>query len=608
VCAIFGIIGIPKPENYDSRVLSHRGPDCYQEWTSIDVCNPAFFAHHRLSVIGKSYLNNQPMVSSDSRYILNFNGEIFNYKELREELIKDGLNFFSESDTEVFLKGLIKYGVEFQMKCNGMWAFALYDRYTNNCLLGRDRFGEKPLFYLTSCKVNQQFLAFSSEIKGLKFLMKEQTPHPYLDVILKYPFLVESSEETYYQSIKRLPAGCCGVYADGKFEVKRWWDTLSNLVETPENYDSQVSSFRGLLTNSVSIRSESQNSYALTCSGGLDSSSVLSLFSQCSGPSRGIAYNMSYSDPKLDESEWATSLCKSLNFPLKVVSVSTPSFDEVLKTIQFLEDPYVILGIPMMQLYRRMASDGHYVCLDGHGADELCGGYFDFLNCMGGLTFERFLEYYPIQLKLKGLNPRTRYDAFLFWMIQSSKAQLGQIASKTKVKFSALIDDQAVLFADFLKTPHYNNDPRYLSMDPVDRKFYDLFHHTILPTLLRNYDRYSMSAGVEVRSPFLDHRLVTFGFSIPASSKIGGGYTKRILRDSMAGIVPENILYRLDKVSWLSPTREWFLGPLKGNLIEYFGDTKNRYGTSLLKKLKFTNSTYPIILELWKSAYINRDY
>jgi len=606
MCAIFGLIGAHDHPHYQGDIMQHRGPDGGGLWKSPASEFPIMFSHDRLAVVSSRNDNNQPLVSHNSRFVLNFNGEIFNFLDLKHSLSKQGAVFNSSCDTEILLNGLVIHGFEFLASCNGMWAFCLWDRERQEGYLVRDRFGEKPLYFsIIPTPQCRRTLAYASEIKALVPLLPQKSPHPYLDVLLKYPFNYESTQHTFLKDVLRVPPGSIVAFKNGEVTTNRWWNTCEHLREITEPYSDQVSLFKETLIDSVRVRSEVNTSYAITCSGGLDSSSVLSIFSQLPNTPVGSAYTVSYPGTPLDEAQWARMLCENLSFPLIEQCVQTPTLDAVIQSLRQLEDPYLIFSTPMFDLYKKMSQDGRYVCLDGHGADELCGGYFNLLQGLGPLDFPSYLNYYNLSQSLRNL-PELSHSLFAWgkWgkylLTEGAIPQLKPLYYKAKSLFSK----DEVEFATFLKEAPYHKHPHYLKMDPLSKKLFDLYHHTTLPTLLRNYDRYSMSSGVEVRSPFLDYRLVTLSFSLPIQSKIGYGYTKRILRDSMRGIVPDPLLKRRDKMSWLSPTRSWMLGPLNQDLINYFTLRQNLYALRLLKKLKKVDVTYPLIVELWRSSVL----
>jgi asparagine synthase (glutamine-hydrolysing) len=254
----------------------------------------------------------------------------------------------------------------------------------------------------------------------------------------------------------------------------------------------------------------------------------------------------------------------------------------------------------MISLYRRVSQDGILVSLDGHGGDELCGGYFDFLNGMGALGLRSYKNLREVERGLVGRRAESSFVDLCSWARHSMNAYLGGSMRYTK-RLLGILSPQDLDFIQSISTPYYVNFPAYKQLDPINKKFFDLYNHSILPTLLRNYDRFSMSCGVEVRSPFLDYRLAGFSFSLPSSSKIGGSVSKKILREAMTGIVPDKLRLRSDKISWLSPSRDWLRTSLRGDLTEYFTSHQNLKGITLLKRLDREELTYPVLTELWKN-------
>jgi asparagine synthase (glutamine-hydrolysing) len=605
MCAILGFIGLDSHPKYDPHLLSHRGPNGYKQWVSPNSEFPTFFAHHRLNVVDPSEMASQPFHSHDGRYVFNYNGEIFNYRQLKVDLIKGGVCFNTSSDTEVFLNGMIQGGMDFQKKCNGMWAFCLWDRYEQVAYLGRDRYGEKPLYYTSiSDPLYGNYFAYASEWTALLPFLRSVDPHRNLKEMLSVPFYLEANQECLIDGIFRVPPGHFIEYSKSNIRVVRWWQTLDYLTIVNDPYLVQVENFQHLLTHSVRLRGTADIPISATCSGGLDSSSVLSILAK---ENMGIsdAFTMRYPNTNLDEGAWSQKICSDLSLKLHEISVQIPSFDEVLGGIEILGDPFIDLGNPMIDLYQQISRAGYHVSLDGHGADELCGGYFELTGSLTVSSYKKFSHFYKLQKELSSSSV-TNNSCFTAWLTHLSTRALIPIKNILRGPYKTFFKGLDFDFLESFCTPHYINHPFYQQMDSFNKRLYDLFHFSTLPTLLRNYDRYSMASGVEVRSPFLDYRLVNYGFSLPSVSKIGDGYTKRILRDSMKGVLPEGLRLRKDKVSWRSPSLDWFLNnpSLRGNLFGYFKSRSNELGVRSMAKLGQSQDVYPVIAELWKSLFL----
>jgi asparagine synthase (glutamine-hydrolysing) len=554
MCGIVGTLGYIPSKSISQRLiesLHHRGPDFASSWSSGDSQFPVFLGHTRLSILDLSVAGNQPMSDITGEWVIVFNGEIYNFLELKKDLIDKGVTFRTDTDTEVFLYGLIIYGLSFQMKCNGMWAFCLWNTKTQVGYFGRDRFGKKPLYFLE----NSKGLAFASEMKTLYPLMSQVELSEDIDFFFKNPFNSEARTETIVNGITKLLPGHCAIWKKGSFVSSRWWCTLDHLVEVPEKYDDQVEQFRELFLSAVKLRLRADVKIGTALSGGLDSSCTLLAMSYLNN--LGSLGNRSASDwqhavscefpgSSINESAWAKYVADYAGIPIHLIPINPVNCEWSLKdSLWQVEDPYITPPMPMLATYREISKLGIKVTLDGHGADELFSGYGHISSAIHDASFDQLMEILKIQSELKGMTVDiTRLVAIKEYTKFISKSYMRGLYRKINNLENIKFNDQ--------------NHPNYKKLDSMSKSLYEVFHITILPTLLRNYDRYSMASGVEVRMPFLDHRIVSFCFSLPWTSKLGGGYTKRILRDAMKGIVPEKVRLRKDKLGWNAPLHEWF--------------------------------------------------
>jgi len=578
MCGLIGTIGFKDNSKLNLKTLEHRGPDFMGKWVSPDNEFAATLGHTRLAILDTTEDGNQPFVNEDSRYVFVFNGEIYNFIELHTELESLGHVFKTKTDTEVFMKGLISEGPSFQLRCNGMWSFCLWDRKEKTALFGRDRFGKKPLFYSL---IGNNKLVFASEMKGIYPFLNSIQPSEKINTYFQKSFCSESSEDCVIAGIKRLKAGHFAIYKDGKFEPERWWNTLDHLEDVPNNYQDQVKRFREIFLDAVKIRMRSDVRIGTALSGGLDSSAVLSVMSYLSNK-KGNKSRQSHDwqnsfcskflESNLDETKWAKIVTNELKIPLQEVVIDPLNSDwSINEAIYQVEDPNLIYPLPMLQTYRAISNSGIKVTLDGHGADELLAGYggdglkFAFKSSNEKelaelVSINESLESGKYIHKTKNLKInffKIRFIEFLKSNLRKPKGYLMALIGKRDwdfVRHKVKYDDQT--------------HPNFKKLDPLSQSLYEQFHITVLPTLLRNYDRYSMASGVEIRMPFMDHRLVTYMFSLPWTSKVGGTYTKRIMRDALKGILPEQIRTRRDKIGWNAPLNEWFKGPLKGEIEE----------------------------------------
>lgn len=558
MCGIFGVVGRLDKSlvEFCTDKLAHRGPD----GRGFYISNEASLGHRRLAILDLSDAGKQPMTFGDGRYWITYNGEIYNYLELAKELRAHGHQFKTTTDTEVVLAAYIQWGDNCQTKFNGMWALAIWDSLKKELFLSRDRFGKKPLFYANQQSENN--FIFASEMKAILPAMDSFRPNYKL---IKDParlMFYESTEECLFEGIKRFPAGCCGVYKNKKLEIKRWWNTLDNLPSIPQNYPEQVELFKELFMDACRIRMRSDVPLGTALSGGLDSSATISCMAHIARQNADCrlgldwqhAFIASFPGTSLDEVVYAKKVAHHLNVESTVVNIDPFAAISKLNEYYYLfEELYITSPIPFMQTYRSVKSGGVSVTLDGHGADEVFGGYaFEFTEAIkdAGFNTQQVLAI---------------VDTYLH-AIGSGNLSL---ARKIAIGIPLVVKKYIKLFlkpeGGDLEGDELLN---WMSLDKLNQRLYLSTHRTILPTLLRNYDRYSMANGVEIRMPFMDHRLVCFGFSLPWSAKIRGGYSKAIVRDAVSGYMPEGIAYRRDKIGFNSPISDWMRGPLREYMLD----------------------------------------
>ena len=563
MCGIICQTNVRSYEVYGLDTLSHRGPDYLGNWVSPESdLHPITIGHARLSIIDQNDSANQPMLSACGRYVIAFNGEIYNFQDLRRSLIKDGHVFRTESDTEVLLQGLMSKGHTFLNSCNGMWAFIYWDRLTGTLLFSRDRYGKKPLYYVK----NKLGYLFASEIKALYPYMKDISFTSHLDSMFSNPFGYENTELTFLKGVYRVPPGHYGVVINGEINVKRWWCTLDHLHDVPSRYEEQVEQFREIFLDSVKLRMISDAPTATMLSGGLDSSAIFCAVNRMRGSQERLsidpeklAFTSHFPNSSLDELHWAKKAIEGTDVKLNIVTLDSENigYEDLSQALLSVEDPYITLPIPMLQSYAAVSRAGIKVTIDGHGADELFSGYNTIQYAIANASLRQAEEYSEIFKSLSN-NFNHSHSKLMTALIHKARAKLYVHAKHARDIF------RGDVYLNHEDRQHEN----FKKMDIFSQKLYELFHMKVLPTLLRNYDRYSMSSGVEIRMPFMDYRLVNYCFSLPISSKIGGGYTKRILRDALKDIAPQTILTRKDKVGWNAPLHEWLRGRLGGELLD----------------------------------------
>lgn len=542
MCAIAGIVGAGPGDNarmvgqmLDS--MKYRGPD-HTEVQKLG--DHVFFGHNRLSIIDLNAKANQPFKGNEGRYTIIFNGEIYNYVELRAELAND-FSFETNSDTEVLLSAYQKWGKNCLDKLIGMFSFAIWDSLEETFFAARDRFGVKPFYY---CELNGALL-FASEIKalwvaGLPRIRNEK---------VWSSFLVYGSygmpDESFWSRIFQLPAGHFLTIKGGAREVKRWYlferniDALMpEMAAAKENEIAEQ--FPRLLADSIRFRFRSDVRVGFNVSGGLDSSLLLSLIHRAYPGNLGIeAFSFYTGDINYDELPWVKALMETTSYPLHAVQLlpeDVPIMAEEMARVQ--DEPYG--GIPTLAystLFREARRLGTIVLLDGQGIDEAWAGY----------------DYY----------------------------QTGSNSVVQGITGSPLRPN--VLSKEFRRLAEIPSYPEPFGDRLLNLQYRDLFY-TKIPRALRFNDRASMMHSTELREPFLDHRLVEMAFALPRRFKLEGGIGKFLLRKMTKRLLPDSISLA-PKRPVQTPQREWLGHELRDwaeEKIKRFGATDGIDGENLL--------------------------
>jgi asparagine synthase (glutamine-hydrolysing) len=575
MCGIAGIIS-PDPANISvnrlkimTDAIAHRGPDGEGSW--ISPSGSVGLGHRRLAIIDLSDAAAQPMHYLD-RYSIIHNGEIYNYLELRSLLGSKGYSFSSRSDTETILAAYDHYGADCLHYFDGMFAFAIWDEKEKKLFMARDRFGEKPLFFYRDAT---QFL-FASEMKSLwaAGVKKEINKRMIFNFItLGYTQNPGNGSETFYQGILKLPARSFLLYDATRQEMKTamyWGIEMEN--STPPDEETVIRQFTELLSASVNRCLRSDVPLGTSLSGGLDSSSIVAMILRQKDFSQKLStFSALFPGFEKDESSFVGSV--SRHFPINNFAIS-PGADELIRDFEKLnyhqEEPYLSSGIyAQFKVFELAAGHKTKVLLDGQGADELLAGY------------HKYYHWYWQELY------RTDKKAFALEMEAARQSGVDERWS-WRNKLAANLPVYAGLFLKKKRTAQQRRN-KDLSRDFIGNfgvSYYDIPHFDKLSgalyynsfmngmeELLRYADRNSMASGVEVRLPFLDHELVEFLFSLPSHFKIREGWTKWLLRVSMEGLLPKEIVWRKDKTGYEAPQRAWMQNPV---LQEYIHEARRR--------------------------------
>ena len=599
MCGILGSIPAINSDIFKKSLdlLNHRGPD---DEGILNLGSSISLGHKRLAILDLSEKGKQPM-SRYGRFHIVFNGEIYNFLEIRNDLQKKGYKFYSKSDTEVLLYSFIEWGHDCVNKFNGMWAFAIWNSEENTLFISRDRLGEKPLYYSFE---NNNFL-FASEQKALLPLLNEVKVSSNFKNLVQNPYL--STKETLFSKIYKFPAGSSGLLKDNIFSIKRYWTPEINNEIYLCNYKDQLEYLNELILDSCKIRLRSDVPISTALSGGIDSSTVASYvkdiyqgdFNFNKNSKKQTGFNLSFPNSVMDENYFSKMIADKLNINLTTVIPEPKLMSNNLEKVCYLfEDIQEVNPLPHFYLYKSIKDNGFTVSLDGHGGDELfCGYESSVLHALKDNIFDYkcIKDIYKIYSEI---HPKNKYF---------KKMNLPRI-------FLYLLKEN--LRNNYLNNRHQKMSEVYSNLDSLSKHLFVLTFETVLPTLLRNYDRYSMMNGVEIRMPLLDYRIVNFAFSIPWQSKLNKGFTKIILRDQLKNKIPESIVQNKVKIGFSPPINDWMKGPLKEYILDEINSSLFRNSTLInAPKLKAkinnlilgdTNYSHYYSESIWKefSTYI----
>lgn len=491
------------------------------------------FGHRRLSIVDLSVLGHQPMSTRDQRYWLVYNGEIYNYLELAEELASLGYAFTSHCDSEVILAGYARWGADCLHRFNGMFAFAIYDTAAGELFLARDRFGIKPLYYWISPAGT---FAFASEIKQLTAAPGWS---PRVNVERAAAFLAtgltDDSDKTMFAGVHSLLPGHCATIRvgdrldhGGRITARRWYQLRPQAFNgSPQDAAAE---YRRLLADSVRLMLRADVPIGSCLSGGIDSSSIVCLINRQlrDQGAEGLqkTFSARASGSPFDEWPWIEEVVKATGVDARATVPTVEAMEEQSATFAWHQDEPTASTSFFAEwcVYALVQDAGLKVMLDGQGADEVLAGYHAFFAPYFA-SLARGGEFARVWSEMKAFKSRHGY---------------GEVPALRGIARSLL-----------------SGDPQFASVSALSTA---QVLSTNLPMMLRCADRSSMAHSVESRVPFLDHRVVEFSMGLPDELKIGGGVTKRVLRDAMSGILPDRIRDRVDKIGFETPESMWMTG------------------------------------------------
>lgn len=577
MCGIAGFYSFAPRQSSISRsdivrmttALAHRGPN---DWGYVlldpgrQIASPfrseedetrlnegsVGLGNRRLSILDLSERGHLPMAGADGKVWLAFNGEVYNYVELRKILEKKGHRFHSTSDSEVVLKAYLEWGTRCFERFNGMWGLAIYDLRSDQLILSRDRFGKKPLYYYQDASV----LIFASELKALlehPRVPREINPRKVVDYAARHYRLVDNDDECFFKDILQVPKqSFLKIDSNGSTTCQAYWTlrTRESLSATLSQHDL-VEQFRDLLRSAVKIRLRSDVPVGCMLSGGMDSTSITCLAVESKTDM--TTFSAVTGNGYYDEREFIEAVVDKTGVESKFFYPSAAALFPTLKEmIAFHDEP--VCTVSWYSLYlitKQIAACGIPVILTGHGGDELLGGYWDHYHyhfsdiraAGGNCAAER-----QAWLKNHGRDP-AEYDR--------ERAYIDKLSQNNQVEIDKYSQYLVALSPAIL--PHARNP---VIASPCEgnlsrRLYLELFYETV-PPVLKAEDRNTMAHSIEARVPFLDYRLVEFCFSIANEYKIRKGLGKWILREAMKGILPEKVRARKEKVGHNAPADQWF--------------------------------------------------
>jgi asparagine synthase (glutamine-hydrolysing) len=628
VCGIAGIFQLdggafPQLDRalaVQADLISHRGPDGEGVWKSSR--QSIGLAHRRLAIIDLTDAAAQPMHGPNGT-VITYNGEIYNYLELRSELA-DRWQFRTKSDTECILACYEIYGLDFLSHLRGMFSFALWDERNRRLIAGRDRFGIKPFYYALVDGV----LYLASEVKALlPFLPAIDTDSEALAEYLTFQYTI--GEKTLFKDVHQLLPGHRLVAENARIEIKRYWDVRYEI-----DWDHSVPYFerrlRELLHESMALHLRADVPVGSYISGGIDSSLMAILAAKVDSQNR-LGFHGRFTEyPGYDESGYARLAAKQSAAELNVIDVTASDFtDRIHDVIWYMDFPVAGPGSLPQFMVAELAAKHVKVVLGGQGGDEIFGGYARYLiayfeqcinaaiegNYQNGnyvVTIESIVpnlgllrEYKPMLREFWREGLFSDLDARYFRLIDRSSDVIEE------VDWHALDKDRV-----FQAFRQIFNNPDNVGHEAYFDKMTHFDFKCLLPALLHIEDRMSMAHGLESRVPFLDHPLVEFAATVPADIKFSGGDTKHLLKRAFGGELPNSILNRRDKMGFPVPLKEWFADELHDFVQDIFRSRAARSrpfmnADAVLANFeragRFSRKTWGLIsLEIWHQMFHDR--
>lgn len=571
MCGILGTLNYQNAADADKLsamrdTMPYRGPDDNGVWLSDDkYCG---LAHLRLSILDPSPAGHQPRVEESGRYVISYNGEVYNYIEIRAELETKGYTFETGTDTEVILQAYIEYGTACLSLFNGMFAIAIWDNETKELFLARDRLGIKPVYYYQDAN---EFI-FASETKAI---LKGLSGLPALNIELIDDYMSFGyipGEKTLHQGINRLMPGHYAIIKNQIMTTTQWWD-LKFDNQTDKGFDYYLNQSKTLLESAIDLRLRSDVPLGIFLSGGIDSSAVVGLLAdKVKEPLKtfSIAYDFG---KNFDETQYARMIAEKFGTDHHELKITPQQFkDFIPQYIELMDEPVTEAAAISLFFVSKLAKEKVTVALSGEGSDEIFAGYdlYQYMNVLEkyrGIVGQTGSEFFA-GISNKILGESHKVSKYLNMATQPIEQRYKGMSTYPDASKEALYkpDFKAKLAAEKQKTNHGAFSKQLFEnmkgQDQLNKMLYFDTKTWLVDDLLIKADRMSMATSIELRVPFLDYRLVEFAATIPSHHKIKKGEGKYPLKKMMEGILPNDIIYR-KKMGFPTPLKLMFQNEMR---------------------------------------------
>ena len=630
-----GICGIAAPASSEPvsaallqamcRTLVHRGPDD----EGIFARGPVGLGTRRLSIIDLAG-GHQPLSNEDGTVWVSHNGEVYNFPELREELIAHGHRFSTRTDTETLVHAYEQWGDDFVQRLRGMFAFALWDEKSRRLLLVRDRLGIKPLYYAS---LDDRSLVFGSELKAILVhpgVRREVEPRA-LDLFLTLEYI--PAPLSIFRGIHKLPAGHLLTYENGRVEVKKYWDletaSMPDGKPREKSLPEIMDRLYGLLKESVKLRLVSDVPLGAFLSGGIDSSTIVGLMREL-GASPLKTFSIGFEESSYNELPYARRTAERFSTEHEEFIIEPKALDLAEKLIRHLDEPLGDFSIFPTFLVSQMSRPHVKVILSGDGGDEVFGGYEHYqaqkvASCgpvrLAASLVSPFINRLPPTAKKKGAwNKLQRFlqgfengaeNRHLRWMIFLSRKDKQRL-------YSAGFQQQLGRIEEVRRQPPFREVfAKMPAFDPVTGELYLDLKTYLVDDIMVKVDRMSMAASLEAREPLLDHKLVEYVFALDGRLKLHGLTTKWIFKKTMERLLPRENIYR-PKEGFSIPIKHWLRGELRELLLDHLSEKRIKeagffnpepvqrmIAAHLSGKKNFSHQLWALLVfEIWKENYL----